>query len=161
MTVPNDRLASTLTQSAAGIECWDGRLEYAALFELFQERAVLVIEDDAGGGLEKNTIVIRDLLETANENAAGFIEHLRFAAGCDQRGNLILQILAVNRNVLVQNHQLDRQTFRAPVGMRLNELAHEFNILQVGDAQKDQRRVARDTVGPEGALAAAVLQQNA
>src|SRR5205814_7502512 len=80
---------------AAGIECGDGWLEHAAVFELFQERAVLVIEDNAGGRLEKNTIVIRDLLETSNKNAAGFIEHLRFAAGCDQRCNLILQILAI------------------------------------------------------------------
>src|SRR5437773_10840181 len=82
--------------SAAGIECGDGRLEHTAVFELFQERAVLVIEDNAGGGLEKNTIVIRDLLETANENAARFVEHLRFAAGRDQRRDLILQILAIN-----------------------------------------------------------------
>ena len=71
---------------------------------------MLVIEDNAGGRLEKNTIVIRDLLETANENAAGFIEHLRFAAGGDQRCNLVLQSLAINRNVFVQDHQLDRQT---------------------------------------------------
>ena len=122
---------------------------------------MLVIEDNAGGGLEKNTIVIRDLLETANKNAAGFIEHLRFAAGCDQRRNLILQVLAINRNVFVQNHQLDRQTFRAPVGMRLDELAHEFDFLRVGDAQKNERRVAGDAVGPKSALSAAVLQQNA
>ena len=86
---------------AARSQCGHRRLEHAALFELFQERAVLVIEDNAGSGLKKNTIVIRDLLETANENAAGFIEHLRFAAGCDQRRNLILQILAINRNVFV------------------------------------------------------------
>src|SRR4029077_4271967 len=68
---------------AAGIECGDGRLEHPAVFELCQKRAVLVIEDNARGRLEKNRIVIRELLETANENAAGFIEHLRFVAGCD------------------------------------------------------------------------------
>ena len=45
--------------------------------------------------------------------------------------------------------------------MRLNELAHEFDFLQVGDAQKNQRRVAGNTVGPERALAAAILQQDA
>src|SRR5207244_4008382 len=145
-------------RGAAANEGGDGRVEYAAVFELFQERAVLVIEDNAGGRLEKNTIVIRNLLETANENAARFIEHLRFAAGRDERRDLILQILAINRSVFVQNHQLNRQSFRAPVGMRPDELAHEFDFLQVGDAQENQRCVAGDTIGPQTALAAPILQ---
>ena len=60
------------------------RLEHAALFELFGKRAMLVIKDDAGGGLQKDTIFIRDLFEPPNENTAGFVEHLGFLAGGDQ-----------------------------------------------------------------------------
>src|SRR5690348_14680107 len=68
---------------AAGIECGNRWFEHAAVFELFQKRAVLVIENNTGGGLEKNAIFIRDLLETANENAARFIKIGR--ASCRER----------------------------------------------------------------------------
>ena len=107
-----------------------------------------------------NAIFIRDLLETPNENAAGLVEHLRFASGRDQLRDLVLQSLPINRNVFVQNHQLDGQPFRAPVGMRLDQLPNEFDSFPIGDAQEHERRVAGDAIGPERALAAAIVQQH-
>src|SRR5438105_1848673 len=45
--------------------------------------------------------------------------------------------------------------------MRLDELAHEFNLFRISDAQKNQRRVAGNTIGPKRALTPTILEQNA
>jgi len=60
--------------------------------------------------LEKNTIVVRIARRRANEMPPGLIEHLRFAAGRDQRRDLILANSGDKPNVLVHS-QFDRQSF--------------------------------------------------
>ena len=110
-------------RGTGGRQCRNQRLEDAALFELVRERSVLIVQDDPGGGLQQHAIVIRNLFETPDENAARFVQHLRFNAGRNQIGDLVMQRLAINRNVFVQNDQLDGQPFRAPVGVRLDQAA--------------------------------------
>ena len=142
-------------------ERWHQRLEHTALFELLDERAMLVIEHDASSGLEEEPVVVRDLFQSPNENAAGLVQHLRLTPGGDQVLDLILQILPVNRDVFVQDDHLDGQTFRAPVGVRLDHLLHHLDLLRVGDAQDDERRVAGNAVSPKAALSAAIIEQHA
>ena len=53
-----------------------------------------------------------------------------------------LQILDVRRRALVQNHEIDRQLLHPPVFVRLQQLAGDVEILDVGDAQQHDRQVA-------------------
>ena len=101
------------------------------------------------------------MFEAPDEDAARFVQHLRLDAGGNQTGNLVLQGLAVNRNVLVQDDEIHGQTLHAPIGVRLDQLPHDFDLLRVVDAEQDDRRVAGNAVAPKTALAAPVVEQHA
>ncbi len=42
----------------------------------------------------------------------------------------VLQGLAVDRDVLVQDHQVDRQALHPPVGVRLDQLPDDLDLLR-------------------------------
>ena len=130
-------------------------------FQLLGQRSLFIVQDNARHRLQQHAIVIGDLFEAPDEDAARLVEHLRFDARGNQTGDLVLQGLAINRNVFVQNDQVDRQSLHAPVGVRLDELPDDLDFRRVADAQQDDRRVARDAVAPKTALAAPVVEQHA
>jgi hypothetical protein len=72
-----------------------------------------------------------------------------------------LQHLAVTGAILVPDHQVHRQPFQTPVGMRLNQLPHQFDIGKVADAQQHDRQVARDGITPKAGLPASITHQDA
>src|ERR1035437_6855260 len=90
-----------------------------------------------------------NLFEAPDEDAARLVQHLRFNSGRNQTGDLVLQGLAVNRNVLIQDDEINGQSFHAPVRVRLDKLPDDFDLLRVADAEQDERRVARNAVAPE------------
>ena len=49
-------------------------------------------------------------------------------AGGDQAHDLVVQQLAVAAALLVPDHQVDREALQAPVGVRLHQLAHQFDV---------------------------------
>ena len=53
------------------------------------------------------------------------------------------------------------QSLHPPVGVRLDELPDDLDLVRVADAQQDDRRVAGDAIAPEAALAAPVVEQHA
>ena len=68
------------------------------------------------------------LLGKAHEDAARPVDHLGIDTRCDQAHDLFLQHLPVAGMILVPDHQVDRQAFQAPVGMRLHQLAHQLDV---------------------------------
>ena len=106
----------------------DQRLRQALLFELFRQHSIFVVQNNPGHGLQQHAIIIRNLFEAPDEDAARLVQHLRFNARGNQTGDLVLQGLAVNRNVFVQNDELDSQPFHAPVGVRLDKLPHNLDL---------------------------------
>ena len=53
---------------------------------------------------------------------------------------------------LTGHHQIDRQPFHAPVGMRLNQLMDEIDIGRVRNLQQHNRQIAGDGVAPKPGL---------
>ena len=87
-----------------------------------------------------------------NENASGPIDDVRFDAGGDQPDDLLLQSLPIAVVILVPDHQIDGESLEPPVGMRLHELAHQFDIGGIGDLQQHDRQVAGDGVAPQARI---------
>ena len=129
--------------------------------DLFRQGPPAVAEDDAGDGLEQRAVLLRDLLRRAHEDAARAIDHLGFEARRDQAQDLVLQHLPVTGAVLVPDHQVHRQSLQAPVGVGLDELAHQLDIGQVADAQQHDRQVAGNGVAPQAGLPAPVAHEHA
>ena len=92
--------------------------------------------------MEQGAVFVRNLFRRAHEDTARTIHQLGLKAHRDQPQDLILQHLAVTGAILVPDHQVHRQSFQTPVGMRLNQLPHQFDIGKVADAQQHDRQVA-------------------
>ncbi len=101
------------------------------------------------------------LLCMTNENAAGTIDDMCFDTGSDQPDDLLLQPLPIHVVIFVPDHQIHGQPLEAPVGVRLHELAHKFDIVGVGNLQQYDRQVTGDGVTPEAGLSATVANQDA
>ena len=72
------------------------------MFQLLRQSSLFIVEHNPRRGLQQHEIVVRNLFEAPDEDAARLVQHLRFNSGRNQTGDLVLQGLAVNRNVLVQ-----------------------------------------------------------
>ncbi|MNP43331.1 hypothetical protein D3C76_1371460 [compost metagenome] len=84
----------------------------------------------------------------ANEDPSGFVRQGRLHPGGDQPHDLILQILPVTAGILIEDHQVDQQSFEAPVVVCLNELLHQPDILTVGDGQQHDWQIAGNRIAP-------------
>lgn len=86
-------------------------------------------------GLQQHAVFLRDVFDGAHEDAAGAVEHIGFGVGGDQAHNRVLQLLPIACLAFVPDHQIRAQAFQAPVRVRLHQLAHQIQIVRVGDAQ--------------------------
>ena len=137
------------------------RLQYAAMRQLFLQASLLIVQNNSRRGLQQHAVIVGNLFEAPDEDAARFVQHLRLNAGGNQICDLILQGLAVNRDILVQDDQINRESLHAPIRVRLNQLPDDLDFLRVADAEQDDRRVARNAVAPEAVLSAPVVEQDA
>ena len=99
--------------------------------------------------MDQNAVLVRYLRRVANENATGPIDHMRFDTGGDQPHDLFLQRLPVAIVRFVPDHQIDRESFEAPVGMGLHELAHKVDVGCLGDLQQHDGQIAGDCIAPQ------------
>jgi len=70
--------------------------QHNAMFQLLGEGSAFIVEHDSCRGSQQDAILVRKLIQTADKDAAGFIQNLPFNAGCDHVGDLIMQGVAVN-----------------------------------------------------------------
>ena len=169
--IPLDRIRSRRGDSKApGVSSCRGRLglrrgaralRRRGSVDLFRQGPPAVAEDDAGDGLEQGAVFLRDLLRRAHEDAARPVHRLGFEAHRHQTQDLVLQHLPIAGAVFVPDHQVHRQPLQAPVGMGLDELAHQLDIGQVADAQQHDGQVAGNGIAPQAGLPAPVPHEHA
>ncbi len=140
---------------------WQAHRRRQGAVELFRQRAAVVAQNDAGDSLEQGAVFLGNLFRRTDENAARPVDRLAFQAHRDQAEDLVLQGLAITGAILVPDHQIDHQPLQPPVGVRLNQLAHQFDVGQVADMQQHDGQIAGNGIAPEAGLAAPVLQQDA
>ena len=78
-----------------------------------------------------------------------------------QHNQVVVEHASIARDVLVPDDQVGRQTPRAPVGVGLQQVAHQVQAGHVAHAQQHDGQVARDAVAPQPRLALAVAPQYA
>ena len=112
------------------------------MFELLRQRSLLIVENDACGGLQQHAIIVRDLFESPDEDATRLVEQLRFNSRRDQTGDLVVQGLAVDRDFLVHDYQFDGQSLHAPIRVSADQVPDEFDLFRVANAEQNDGRVA-------------------
>ena len=96
---------------ARGLNSGIGDLAAAAALDLLGQRAGVVEQDHARDRLQQHAVFLRHLLAAAHEDAAGLVHQRRLGAGGDEVHDRVLQRLAVDRVVLVPDHQVDASPF--------------------------------------------------
>ncbi len=137
------------------------QLHTTAQLEMVGECSSPVVDDDTGDGLQQGAILFRHLIRAADEDAAQPVDDLGLGAGGDQAYDLVLEVLAIARRVLVPDHQIDHEPLDSPVGVGLHELSDELDVFLVVDPQENDRQVAGDPLAPQTGLPPAVLHQEA
>ena len=128
---------------------------------LVRQGSPTVGDDGASDRLEEDPVLLRYLVPRSYENAARPIGQIGFDAGGDESHDLVVQQLPVTGVIFVPDHQIHRQSLQAPVGMGLNELAHEIDIGRIFNLQQHDRQIAGDGVSPEAGLPLRFFDQNA
>lgn len=136
------------------------RTRAGVALQLRIQRAVGIAQNRPCHGLQQHAVFLRDVLDGAHEDTAGAVEHIGLGVGGDQAQDGVLQLLAIAGLAFVPDHQIRTQAFQAPVRVRLHQLAHQVQIVRVGDAQQHDRQVAGDGMTPQRRLAAMVVQQH-
>ncbi len=124
---------------------------YAA-FQRLDQRFGGIAEHDAGDGLQQDPLILGQLFGAPHEDAARFIDYLRFRTCVDQPHDLVMQHCPVAREVLVHDHQVRGQTLHPPIGMGLQRLLDQVDTVEIADAQQDDRQIARNGKAPQSGL---------
>ncbi|MNV30687.1 hypothetical protein D3C71_1219660 [compost metagenome] len=127
---------------------------------LIRQGAQRIAERHPRYGQQQRAIFFRNLITRAHENAARPVDDVRFHARRYQAHQAVLQCLAIAARVFVPDHQVHRHALLPPVGMRLDQLAHQLEIGRVLDAQQHNGQIARDGVAPQARLPTAIFQQD-
>ena len=153
--------AGSQGRGQGGNQARDVRRGCDQTIELFRQGPGAVAHHRPGHGQEQGTILLGDLLCRAHEDPPRALHGLGFLAHRDQAQDALLQFLPVTGAVLVPDHQVHGQSLEAPIGMGLDELADQFDVGQVADAQQDDGQVTGDGIGPESGLSAPVAHEHA
>ena len=137
------------------------RIAQRASVNLLCQRAATVGDDRARDGLKQIAVFNRHMFGRTHKNAAWPVDDLRLNTGRNQTHDLVLQQLPVTAAILVPDHQIHHQPLQPPVRMRLDELAHQFDVFRRADLQQHDRQIAGDGIAPQARLGAAVFQQHA
>ncbi len=135
-----------------------GRLGFRRPLQLVEQAAAFPDQDDAGDGDEQGLGLGRNHIGAQHEDVAGraFLADLRpRLAGPHQGFQGDLQVLDIGDGALVEDHQIHRQPLHAPVFHRLQRLAGQLQLADIGDAHQDDRQIPRYAQAPQVGLAAA------
>ena len=77
--------------------------------------------------------------------------------GLDQVFELFAQRLLIAAGLLVQDHQVGHEPVHAPIGVRLEHLTDQAEILHLANGDQGNGQVTRDGIGPQAGLALAVF----
>ena len=93
--------------------------------DLAGEGSAVAVEHDAGGGLEQDLVCLGEMGGLAHEDAARLVNQRPGIAGADQVLQLHVELFEIAGGMLVQENEIHDQPFEPPVGVGLEELAHQ------------------------------------
>ena len=133
-----------------------GQGRFATRVELAGQAAVLRIEDDASDREQQRSRCVGDQVGAQHINrAGGTLAELRARlTTADQTFKGALQILDVRRATLVDDDHVKGETLHPPIIGRLHEVAGDTEMLDVGDAQQNDRQVPGNPQRPQSRLRA-------
>ena len=109
--------------------------------------------------MEEDFIFFRELHGTADKNAAGLVNQRVRLAHPHQILDLLVQFLEVAGRVVIENDEINDQAFQPPIRMGQEQLAHERELLRLGDAHQHNRMVPGNAMPPKSGLALMVGRQ--
>ncbi len=89
--------------------------------------------------MQQNAIRFRHLIGASQVNAAGFVLKSLQTAGPDSRFQLAMQQLEIISRRVVEDYEIDPQTFVMQVFMRAHELLDGAHVGGFVDADNDDR----------------------
>ncbi len=98
-----------------------------------------------------------DLVHTEQEDIAGLCGPGVHRVGLSLALQPLFQRLLVTGRLLVQDHQVGRKTPTSPVGLGLEQLANQADVLCLSNVHDRDREIAGDSVGPQVGLALAIV----
>ena len=110
-----------------------GRFQATAPLGLFGQGSVFTVKHDSCDRLQQHAVFVGHLFAASNEHPTRAIGPDRFVAGYEQIGNSFLEILTIDRIVFVPDHQIGCESFEAPIGMGLDRLANQLELISVAD----------------------------
>ncbi len=119
-----DRWGDFGAVGSAGRQARDRRFQRAATVQLALQGTATVGDDSASDRLQEEAILTRYVFHRPYEDAAWPVRQGGLDTGDNQPHDLVLEQLPVTCVILVPYHQVHRQSFQAPVGVGLYELAH-------------------------------------
>ena len=99
-------------------------------------------DDQPGDRLHQHLVVFGDLLAAPHEDPGRLVEQVRVADRPDHRHDLVVQDLPIARRVLVPHDEIGGESLEAPVRVRLDDLAHQLDVCDVGDPHQHDRQIA-------------------
>ncbi len=113
---------------------------------------------DTRHGPQERQVFRRDQIRAAQIDSPGPVHPRVGRMGLDQVFELLTQRLLIAAGLLVQDHQVGHEPVHAPVGMRLEHLTDQAEILHLADGDQGNRQVTRDGIGPQAGLPFAVFR---
>src|SRR3954468_12045639 len=93
---------------------------------LLAECTTAVAHDHARDRLHEDAVFVRNLLGAPHEDSARLVHDMRLHTHSNEAHDLFLQHLTVAGAIFVPDHEVDCESLKPPIGMRLHELAHEI-----------------------------------
>ena len=157
--------AAVPASSNGGTVCFGAGLSGADrlhdALELFEQSAALGGKNDPRDGSEKVFRFGRDQVGAQQEDAArtALASRQRRRPACPDQGlDRDLKFLDIGGLAIVQDDQIDGELFHPPIFVRLQKLSHDVEVVDVGDAQKNDRQIAGNALPPQARLRAAPSQ---
>ena len=117
------------------------------------------VADDghASDGAQQRHVVVGHRVGAANEHAAGPVDHAALARRAHDRKDLIVQILRVRVTLVVDDHEIRRDSLHAPILVRDEQLVHAWQPHRVGDRGQHDRPIAGNALTPQRTLPSPIL----
>ena len=127
--------------------------------ELVGQLAPLAAQDGARHAGEEDALGLGHAVPAQQVGPAGPVLPRPPGSVVEEGRERRVHLVEVAHRVLVEDHDVGAQPLEPPVLLRLQDLAHERQVVLLDDPHQEDGEVARDAVGPEAFLAEGALGQ--
>ena len=132
-------------------------LQIAGAVDLLPQAAAVAMQNRAGADEQKIADVGRNEIGPEDVNAAaGAVARRGRPVRAHQRVDGGVEILHIGGATVVQDDEIDRKLFHAPVFVGAQQLMHQGQLILLADADEHDRQIAGDALRPQGAGAAQI-----